>query len=469
MRDAQRVIACDVCGRISPGDSAFCITCRSRLSPEGHESSECPRVTDGQGRSFRVNQRTATRIAFVAAALALAAWLVYINVGPFRFLSAPTSSIGSIPGPGEWAMSHRGPDRNAFVESDGPIPRGIPRWSYQSVAELFASPTVVDNRVYLATGDGRVVALDATSGETRWEFAAGDSVKTSPAVAGDSVFVGLQDGRVVALDKDTGGLLWEFMTGNPVLSSPVVYEGTLYIGSNDWRLYALDAATGEERWSFRADDVILSGPAIHAPVLAFTDVKGKLYVLDLESGKRRFDYQAINGAEGGAVFSEDRLFLADLGGRVRAVDWTPREFPFEKNIKWFRLQLRHFGFIDSIGQQKGFVWFFLVPDTRFVTTPVVAHNSVYAASTSGKLVALDRESSSLKWEFHSDHSFESSPSMLGETLFAADSGGLLYAIDALNGQEVWRMETASPVTSTPVLSDGVLYLTTRDGTLYALE
>ena len=380
-------------------------------------------------------------------------------------------------------MSQRSPDRNAVVEGEAAIPKGIIRWSYQSGDGLPSSPVVVGDTVYLAAGSGRVVALDADTGRIHWEFPTGAlrqaQGKTTPpfgklSSAGDMLLVGLRDGRIVALDRDSGGLVWEFTTGNPVLSSPVVYEGVLYVGSNDWRLYALDALTGEERWSFKADNVIRSDPAVHPPVLAFTDIEGKLYVLDLESGKRRFDYQAVRGAEGGAVFSEDRLFLADMGGRVRSIDWTQREFPFEKNLNWIRFQLRHFGLIDSVGQQKGFVWFFIDRDSTFLAAPVAAHNSVYAAASFGKLrtgrlVALDRETGNLKWEFHAPHPFETSPSISGDILFVADRGGILYAIDTLTGQETWRFETSAPVVSTPVIGEGMLYLATEDGVLYAVE
>ena len=469
MRDSNWVIVCSVCGYSSPADRAFCVSCRSRLGKDAGASSAAPDGLDRPALLTWLGRRPAAWFVAVIAVPLLGLWLVYVNVGPYRFLPPPSSGISSIPGLGEWSMSHRAPDRNSSTDGESFIPQGITRWEIQSGSGLFASPAIVSGKVYLPTGDGRVVALDADSGETQWAFVIDDAVKSTPAVAGGLVFVGLQDSRVVALNADTGELVWEFATGNPVLSSPVVYEGVLYVGSNDWRLYALDALTGNERWSFKADNVIRSDPAVHPPVLAFTDIKGKLYLLDLKTGKRRFDYQAVNGAEGGAVFDNDRLFLADLGGRIRSIDWSQREFPFEKTIAWIRFQLRHFGLTDSVGQQKGFVWFFLERDSGFSTTPVVSHGYVFAASRSGTLIALDREYGALAWRFRSAHPFEVSPSIWGEIMFIADGGGILYAIDAVTGRELWRLNTASPVISTPIVSGGTVYLTLRDGSLLALR
>ena len=469
MGDAERVIVCSVCGQNSPADRAFCTSCRSRLARELSSCNSVAITSESSAPHSWLRRRSVAWVAAAIALLVLALWTVYVNVGPSRFLPPSTTRISSIPEPGEWAMSQREPNRNAAIAGGAFIPPGIVQWEFQSSAGLFASPAIVSGSIYIGTGDGRIVALDAESGETRWEFMVGDAVKSTPAVAGDMVFVGLQDSRVVALESDTGESVWEFATGNPVLSSPVVYEGVLYVGSNDWRLYALDAVTGKERWSFKADNVIRSGPAVHPPVLAFTDIKGKLYLIDLKTGKRRFDYQAVNGAEGGAVFNSDRLFLADLGGRIRSIDWSQRELPFEKTLAWIRFQLQHFGLIDSAGQQKGFVWFFLEQDSGFTTAPVVAHDLVFAASKSGTLIALDRVSGELRWRFQSADPFEISPSVWGDILFAADEGGILYAVDTLTGQVLWRSGAGSPLASTPIVSGGVLYLTTRDGSLMALR
>lgn len=467
MEDAEQILVCSVCGQSCRANTAFCGSCRSRL-PAGQTTTGS--VASAPDSSAYIPWRRYATWAAAAVVSVLVLWAVYVNVGPYRFLPPPATNISSISGPGEWAMSQGSPDRNAVLEGETFTPSGVVQWKFQSRLGLFASPAIASGRVYIGTGDGRLVALDAESGDIRWEFTAGDAVKTSPAVAGGYVFAGLQDNRVIALNTETGDLVWEFLTGNPILSSPVVYEGVLYIGSNDWRLYALDVATGEERWSFRADDVIRSDPAVHPPVVAFTDIRGKLYLLDLKTGKRRFDYQGASGAEGGAAFYGDRLFFADQGGRVRSIDWSQREFPFEKTLVWIRLQLAHFGVIESVGQQKGFDWFFLERDSGFTTTPSIAHDLVYATSRSGSILALGRESGDLKWRFESPHPFEVSPSVWGETLLAADAGGTLYAVDALTGRQIWTYDTGSPLASTPfMVSGGALYLTTVEGTLLSLR
>jgi outer membrane protein assembly factor BamB len=53
------------------------------------------------------------------------------------------------------------------------------------------------------------------------------------------VFVGSGDGRVYALDASTGVLVWSYATGGAVESSPAVVGSVVYVGSGDGRVYAL--------------------------------------------------------------------------------------------------------------------------------------------------------------------------------------------------------------------------------------
>ena len=80
------------------------------------------------------------------------------------------------------------------------------------------------------------------------------SVGSNPPrpVLGELILCGRYDGRLVALDSSSGQLNWSFETDGPVDSSPLVAEGTVFFGSQAGFLYALDAQTGEEKWRYEA-------------------------------------------------------------------------------------------------------------------------------------------------------------------------------------------------------------------------
>ena len=63
---------------------------------------------------------------------------------------------------------------------------------------------------------------------------------SSPAIGADgTVYIGSSDGRVYALDGSSGSLKWSYATGAQVWSSPAIgADGTVYVGSEGGKLYA---------------------------------------------------------------------------------------------------------------------------------------------------------------------------------------------------------------------------------------
>src|SRR6476469_288085 len=85
----------------------------------------------------------------------------------------------------------------------------------------------------------------------QWRFMTEGDVVSSPTVLGQTVYVGSGDGRLYALDRTTGMRKWAFDASNPIPSSPAVGGGAVYFGTRDGEFFAVDAETGKERWTFR--------------------------------------------------------------------------------------------------------------------------------------------------------------------------------------------------------------------------
>jgi eukaryotic-like serine/threonine-protein kinase len=97
-----------------------------------------------------------------------------------------------------------------------------------------------------------------------WSFETGHSVEASPTVVDDVVYVASKDCNVYALNAITGKKIWNFTTGYAyygIYSCPVVINGMVYIGSNDNYIYALDAETGAQKWSYDTHYFVWSSPA----------------------------------------------------------------------------------------------------------------------------------------------------------------------------------------------------------------
>jgi uncharacterized repeat protein (TIGR01451 family) len=172
-------------------------------------------------------------------------------------------------------------------------------WSHDEI-EVASSPAAANGVVYVtAAGGANVDALDAGTGTLLWTYTVpgqSSNIVSSPAVANGLVYFGSDDGKVYALNASTGAVLWSFVTGRPVESSPAVANGVVYIGSDDGKVYALNASTGGVLWSFNTGssptDNNLSGifggvrssPALANGVVYVGSDNGNLYALNAGTG-----------------------------------------------------------------------------------------------------------------------------------------------------------------------------------------
>ena len=135
-----------------------------------------------------------------------------------------------------------------------------------------ATPIVVDGVMYTSGAWSHVLAIEAKTGKLLWEFdpqvpgeyaAKGccDVVNRGVAVWGGKVFLGAFDGRLIALDAKTGNKVWETLTVDQsqdytITGAPRVVKGKVIIGNGGAEfgvrgyVSAYDADTGKMAWRF---------------------------------------------------------------------------------------------------------------------------------------------------------------------------------------------------------------------------
>ncbi|MDY6982996.1 MAG: PQQ-dependent dehydrogenase, methanol/ethanol family [Pseudomonadota bacterium] len=147
-------------------------------------------------------------------------------------------------------------------------------WTFDtdSFRGLEATPLVKDGVLYATRPWSSVFALDARTGAKLWDYdpqvdksigwkACCDVVNRGVALYEDKVYVGAIDGRLIALDARTGEELWSVQTTDPerpytITGAPRIADGKVIIGNGGSELgvrgyvTAYDANTGEEAWRF---------------------------------------------------------------------------------------------------------------------------------------------------------------------------------------------------------------------------
>ena len=156
------------------------------------------------------------------------------------------------PEAGDWLGYRRTYDVQAFSPLREINRRSVeqlrPVWAYtvRDNSRWVATPIVANGLMYVAEGSGRVLALDAVTGELVWTY-----VRTYPqdiamseafprhrgvSIYGDVVYFPTADSFLVALDARTGQKLWEvqtgdYRTGEGHAHAPLIADGKVFLGT----------------------------------------------------------------------------------------------------------------------------------------------------------------------------------------------------------------------------------------------
>jgi len=198
---------------------------------------------------------------------------------------------------------------------DTPIERGSPS-SPNSRYELLAADVAVDQqRLYVGTHDGKLVALNPATGEKTWEFAARDAVVAAPTVVGGVAYFGSFDHHVYAVNANTGALVWQHDTRAPVTSTPAVADGRVIVGSRTYDLLALRANDGTPEWKlYQWFSWIESSVQLFDGVgYVGTSDATKVIAFDPRSGETRWQADVFGRAFGQPAVSERRVYVGTSG------------------------------------------------------------------------------------------------------------------------------------------------------------
>ncbi|WP_395699418.1 PQQ-dependent dehydrogenase, methanol/ethanol family [Aquabacterium sp.] len=146
-------------------------------------------------------------------------------------------------------------------------------WSYnlESTRGVESTPLVVDGIMYVTASWSVVHAVDVRTGQRLWTYdpkvdrsggykGCCDVVNRGVALYQGKVFVASYDGRLIALDAATGDVKWEVDTiidhkfSYTITGAPRVYKGKVIIGNGGAEfgvrgyITAYDAASGKQVW-----------------------------------------------------------------------------------------------------------------------------------------------------------------------------------------------------------------------------
>ena len=149
----------------------------------------------------------------------------------------------------------------------------VPVWSFSFGGEKQrgqeSQPIIHDGTIYVTGSYSRLYAVDAKTGQKKWQYdhrlpegimPCCDVVNRGAAIYKDKVYFATLDARLVALNKDTGKVVWskkiaDYQAGYSATAAPLIVDGKIITGNSGGEfgvvgaVEARDAETGELIWT----------------------------------------------------------------------------------------------------------------------------------------------------------------------------------------------------------------------------
>jgi len=105
----------------------------------------------------------------------------------------------------------------------------------------------------------------------------------------------------------------------------------------------------------------------------------------------------------------------------------------------------------------------------FTFAPVVAGDSVYAASAGGNLVRLDAQTGRLVWSIDAKMKLTSAPGTDGKVVAIGAEKGTLLTFDAQTGKPLWKAQAGAEILSAPAVGENLVIVRSEENLLATFD
>jgi outer membrane protein assembly factor BamB len=193
-------------------------------------------------------------------------------------LQSPVSSA-AVYSPDQRLAIMSGIDGLVFGHS---VDSNFSRWGYRMANRLTNPCVLAGQDVFIVDSGGTYAMIEASTGTPLWRNRTLGAVSTKPALQGSEVIVASEDGKVYALNRTTGRDTWKYLGAEQKLSASPIALGRLIIQPlvPNPGIIAIDAINGTEIW--RTD--VTATPVLTRQQDMLLYDKNKLISIDLDDG-----------------------------------------------------------------------------------------------------------------------------------------------------------------------------------------
>lgn len=337
---------------------------------------------------------------------------------------------------------------------------------------ISATPVVADGRIYTLDARSKVMA-HSTAGAPLWSADLTPASERNQDATGGGlaygdgmVFVTTGFGQLIALDAASGAQIW-VQEANAVMSgAPSYRDGFVYAVARDNSAYAIRAEDGRVQWQLPGtasasgliggaapamSDRLAVFPFGSADLVATLRKSGiRVWAASVAGQRRGRVYATVSDITGDPVIDGDRIYTATQSGRTVA--------------------------LAASGGAR--IW--TAEDGAY--SPVLPMGgSVFLVSDEAKLVRLDADTGERIWAVDLPYFVKEKPKrfrsvfahygpvMADGRLVVASDDGMIRFFSPEDGSLIGSAEIPGGATTDPVIVGGTLYLVNTKGQLYAFR
>ena len=255
-------------------------------------------------------------------------------------------------------------------------------WMVKPGGSLRGEPSVDGNAVYVMSQDNQIYSLKTADGTTNWSNAASLEIAgvfgaAAPSIGQGTVVAGFSSGELNAYRYENGRMVWQDALSRTTMSTSVaslsdidadavIDNGVVYAIGQGGRMVALDLFSGQRIWELNFAGI--ATPWVAGDWVFAVNDKAQLVAIARRTGKIRWinqmpRYEKMKSRKGpityvGPVLAGERLIVAGSNGAL--INVNPVDGAFQSQVD----------LDDGVSFQ-----------------PVVANNTLYLLTDSGRLIA----------------------------------------------------------------------------------
>lgn len=279
-----------------------------------------------------------------------------------------------------------------------------------------------EGKIFVTNGYNEVIALNPKTGKGHWKTTIATPSRAAPTIINGRVFIATLDGRLVALETATGAVAWEYVGVNETAAlvgaaSPAASRDIVIPVFASGEIGALRTANGSTAWadnlgqSRRFEGLtsiadINALPVIDRDVVFSVSYSGILAAIDLRTGRRI--WQRNIGSANTPWIAGDHIFLISAENDLISLNRNNGVIRWVKTLPLYR---------DKDKKEGRLFW----------TGPIMAEGRLIVASTDGRIAEITSENGELIRTWETDDSVVHPPILANKTLYVLSEDGILSA------------------------------------------